>query len=162
MFNEIFNPARSNCFFTLILIVLFCFIFSLASCTTTETYTVKEPNTIKHDGIITVDKVILRDSTVYKFNEEEKASYKKKYKDTSEVVVFNSKKEITDSTVQKISRSKYLLFLKDLAFIKYKRTYVSTTDALLTAGVILVGIGLLFCIAIISFINSSKKWNASG
>ncbi len=161
MFNEIFNPSRSNCFFTLILIVLFCFIFSLASCTTTETYTVNEPNTIKHDGIITVDKVILRDSTVYNFKEDD-ASYKKKYKDTSEVVVFNSKKEITDSTVQKISRSKYLLFLKDLASIKYKRTYVSTSDALLTGGVILVGVGLLFCIAIISFFNSGKKWSASG
>lgn len=161
MSNEIFNPARSNFFFSLILIVLFCFIFSLSSCTTTETYTVKEPNTIKHDGVIRINEVLLQDSTVYIFNEGE-ASYKKKYKDTSEVIVFNSIKEISDTTIHKISRSKYLLFLKDLASIKYKRTYVSTTDALLTGGLILVGVGLLFYIAIISFFNSGKKWSASG
>jgi hypothetical protein len=148
--------STSKYCFGIILLVLFSFIFSLSSCSTTENYTVKEPNTIKQEGVIDVDKVTLRDSTVYKFNDEEKASYKKKYKNTSEVIIFNSKKDITDSNVRKISRDKYLLLLKDLSSIQYKRTYITATDALLTIGIVVVSIGLLLYIGLALALTSGK------
>ena len=146
MLNKLYIPPQSNFFFSLILIVLFCFIFSLSSCTTTNTYTIKEPKTINHDGSIAVKKVIMKDSSVYNFKEDE-ASYKKKYKDTNEVIVFNSKKEISDSAIHKITRDTYLLFLKDIAAVKYQRTYVSTSDVFLTGGLVVGGAVLLILIA---------------
>jgi hypothetical protein len=151
-----FSSANSSFFFALLLIVLASFIFSLSSCTTTDTYTINEPKTIEHDGVITINKVIMKDSTVYNFKKDE-AVYKKKYKDTSEVILCKSDKILTDSVNHKISREKYLIFLKDISSIKYKREYVSTADALLTGGGIIAAVLFIFYIGFY-FSSGLKGW----
>lgn len=128
---------HSSIYFITVEITLICFIFSLSSCTTTKTYKIDNPQTIKHDGTIEIQNVKLIDSTEYSFNENE-AFYKKKYKDYNEIILFNSQKIIQDSLIKKISDSKYLMLLKDVLAIKYKRTYTSDKDVYYT----LTGVGL--------------------
>jgi hypothetical protein len=82
----------------------------------------------------------MKDSSVYNFKEKE-AVYKKIYNDTAEVVVCNPVKTINDISANKFSRMNYLLLLKDMAAIKYQRTYVpdGTIFALaMTGGLILI------------------------
>jgi hypothetical protein len=77
----------------------------------------------------------MKDSSVYNFKEDQ-AVYKKKYRGSNEVIILKQGLIEADSTIRKISREKYLILLKDISSIKYKRTYVSTSDALLTGGII--------------------------
>lgn len=153
MLKQFYSPKSASFFYWINYLLLFCFIFSLSSCTTTNTYTIKEPKTINHDGSIAVKEVIMKDSSVYNFKEDE-AVYKKVYNDTAEVVVVsNSDKAINDSTVHKFSRMQYLLLLKDMAAISYKYTYVpdGVKFALAITG------SLLIIILIIYFANGGFK-----
>ena len=152
MLKQFHSPKSASFIYWINSLLLFCFIFSLSSCTTTDTYTIKEPKTINHDGSIAIKKVIMKDSSVYNFKEDE-AVYKKVYNDTAEVVVCNSDKAINDSTAHKFSRMQYLLFLKDMAAIKYQRTYVpdGVKFALAITG------SLLIIILIIYFANGGFK-----
>jgi hypothetical protein len=153
-----FHSAKFDSFLNLIIsLLLFTFIFSLSSCTTTNTYTIKEPKTISHDESIAVKKVIMKDSTIYNFKENE-AVYKKKYKDTSEVIVCTSDKIVTDSITHNTGYDKYLLFLKDISAISYKRTYVP--DGVMFAFAITGG--LLIIALIIFFTAGGFKMNLSG
>jgi hypothetical protein len=149
--NKLYSSNSKYSFF-LLLAILFCFIFSLSSCSTTETYTIKEPQTIEHDGEINIQKVIMKDSTVYDFKENE-AAYRKKYKDTTEVVVYSAYDTVKDSISNKVSRLNYLLLLKDMYSIKYTRTYMSTSDMLITAGITIVSVAavLYFILALTIF-----------
>lgn len=116
-----FLNSRSS--YTIVSIILFCFIFSLSSCTTTKTYTIQEPKTINDDvGVIKIEEVITKDSTSLSFKEND-AVYKKKYKDNKEVIIYNSGKVLTDSITKKIYPVKSLLLLKDISSIKYNKTY---------------------------------------
>lgn len=152
MFKQFHSPKSAFGFFWINSLLLFCFIFSLSSCTTTDTYTVKEPKTIAHDGSISIKKVIMKDSTVYNFKENE-AVYKKVYNDTAEVVVCNTEKVINDSTIHKFPRMQYLLLLKDMSEISYNNKYVpdGVKFALGITGC------LLIIILIIYFANGGFK-----
>jgi hypothetical protein len=145
LLNKIHSRRFSSLSCFIISLLLFCFIFSLSSCSTTDTYTIKYPKTIKDEGTINIHTAITKDSTVYNFKEDE-AAYKKKYKENNEVIVFSSKTNIADSNVQKISREKYLIFLNDLASIKYERKYMSTTDVLSVIGIALGSAALIIYI----------------
>jgi hypothetical protein len=147
-----FSSANSSFFFALLLIVLASFIFSLSSCTTTDTYTINEPKTIEHDGVITINKVIMKDSTVYNFKKDE-AVYKKKYKDTSEVIVCKSDKILADSVNHKISREKYLIFLNDISSVNYDRKYTYIPGAV---GYVLGAIAIVSLIVYFLFLKDFR------